>query len=130
MISRTFDAEGFIALVRRLKLYAEVVFPRFDHSLDLAIAGTGVVETDCDMAIVEGNYLLFSEPPWRALAPLWDLSIWLEESETTLRERCIQRWLDYDHTLEAARVRAETNDMQNFRRIVSARLPADVTVLG
>jgi pantothenate kinase len=124
----TFDAAGFIALMRRIKAGNEVVFPRFDRARDLAIAGADVIEADCDVAIVEGNYLLFDEPPWRSLAPLWDLSVWFDVPETVLIERCTHRWLDHDHSPEAAQARAEGNDLANARRIIRARLPADVTV--
>jgi len=123
----TFDSAGFVALANRAKAGGEVVYPVFDRGRDIAIAGAAVIEADCDVAIVEGNYLLFGEEPWSALAPLWDLSIWLEVSEAILRERCVQRWLDHDHTPETALARAEENDLANFRRIASARLPADTT---
>jgi len=126
----TFDAAGFVALVHRLMRRAEVVYPLFDRGRDLAVAGAAVIEPDCDLAIVEGNYLLFDADPWCDLAPLWDLSIWLEVPEPVLLERCIRRWLDHDHTPEAARARAEGNDMANARRIASARLPADLTLVA
>ena len=124
----TFDASGFINLMGRLKQGGEVVYPLFDRERDIAISGAAVIEADCDVAIVEGNYLLLDEEPWRALAPLWDLSIWLETPEPVLRERCVQRWLDHDHTPEAALARAEGNDLANARRISATRLPADVTL--
>ncbi len=124
----TFDAEGFIALTRRLKGGGDIVYPLFDRELDIAIAGAAAIGSDCDVAIIEGNYLLLDEDPWRALSPLWDLSIWIETPETVLRERCIQRWLDHDHTPDAARARAEENDLVNARRVISSRLTADVTL--
>lgn len=126
----TFDAEGFIVLMHRLRDGGEVVYPLFDRRLDLAVAGAAVIEADCDVAIVEGNYLLFDEAPWHKLASLWDISVWFDVPESVLTERCVQRWLNHDHTLEAARARAEDNDMANARRIIRARLPADVTLNG
>ncbi len=124
----TFDAEGFIALAHRLKGGGDVVYPLFDRELDIAIAGAATIEADCDIAIIEGNYLLLDEDPWRALLPLWDLSIWLETPEAVLRERCIQRWLDHDHTPEAAVTRAEGNDLVNANRVTNAVLPADIVL--
>ena len=125
----TFDAEGFIALMHRLKGGGDIVYPLFDRERDIAIAGAAVIEADCDMAIIEGNYLLLDEDPWRELSPLWDLSVWLDTPEAVLRERCIQRWLDHDHTPEAARARAEGNDLVNAKRIIKARLKADEALL-
>ena len=124
----TFDAQGFIALMHRLKAGGEVVYPLFDRTRDLAVAGAGVVAAECDLAIVEGNYLLFDEAPWRELAPLWDLSVWLDISEDEILGRAVQRWLDHGHTEHAARARAAGNDLENARRIIRAQVPADLTV--
>lgn len=124
----TFDVAGFIALVQRLRMQAEVVYPLFDRSRDLSIAGAGMVPPGCEMVIIEGNYLLFDEKPWSDLAALWDFSIWLETAEETIRQRCIARWLAHGHDAEAARIRAEGNDLANARRIRAARLGADMVL--
>jgi fructokinase len=124
----TFDAAGFLTLMRRLKSEGEVVYPIFDRSRDIAIAGACLVPARCDVAIVEGNYLLFAEPPWDKLAQMWDLSVWLDTSVDVVLNRCVQRWIDHGHTPEAARARALENDVANARRIAAARLPADVTI--
>ena len=105
----------------------EVVYPLFDRSRDLAVAGTASIEAECDVAIVEGNYLLFGEDPWQSLKPLWDLSVWLDTPEEVLRGRLLQRWLDHGHTPDEALARAERNDLPNARRILACRLEADVT---
>ena len=124
----TFDGAGFVALMRRLLTEDDVVYPVFDRAQDQAIAGAGRVPAECRTVIVEGNYLLFDEAPWRALTDLWDLSVWVETSEETVIARCVQRWLDHGHGPDAARARAESNDLPNARRIMRARLAADVTV--
>ena len=126
----TFDAEGFIVLMNRVKAGGEIVYPTFDRARDLSVAGAAVIDADCDLAVVEGNYLLFDETPWRSLAGLWDISIWCDTPESVLLGRCVQRWLDHDHTPDEARARAEGNDMANARRIIGARLPADVHFTG
>lgn len=124
----TFDAAGFRSLVARLRDRAEVVVPRFDRARDLAIAGAEVVDADCEVVVVEGNYLLFAEPPWDGLAPLWDLRIFLDLPERELRARLIRRWRDHGLTEGEAVARAEANDLANARRILAARLGADLTL--
>ncbi len=124
----TFDVAGFIALIQRFRSEREVVYPIFDRAHDLSIAGAGVVAPSCDMVIIEGNYLLFDEHPWAALAGLWDFSIWLDTPEETILQRCVARWLAHGYDPEAARIRAERNDLANAHRIIAARLPADVTL--
>ena len=124
----TFDGQGFIALMHRLKAGGEIVYPLFERTRDLAVAGAGVIAAECDLAIIEGNYLLFDEAPWRELAPLWDLSVWLDISEDEILARTIQRWLDHGYTESAARARASSNDLENARRIIRAQLPAGLTL--
>ena len=121
----TFDVDGFSAMVARLKAGGDVVYPLFDRSLDKAIAGAGLIGADTDIAILEGNYLLFDAPVWRELSAQWDVSVWLDTPLDVLRARLVQRWLDHDHTLEEAEARADGNDMANAARVAAHRLPAD-----
>ncbi|MXQ06590.1 nucleoside/nucleotide kinase family protein [Alphaproteobacteria bacterium GH1-50] len=124
----TFDGAGFVALMRRLRTEEQVVYPVFDRGQDQAIAGAGLVPAECPLVVVEGNYLLFNEAPWTALTDIWDLSVWVETSEATVLQRCVQRWLDHGFGPDAARARAEQNDLPNARRVIAGRLPADIVV--
>lgn len=122
----TFDVEGFSNIVARLRGSVEVIHPIFDRERDIAIGGAGVVPADTPVVIVEGNYLLFKEAPWNSLAKFWDLSVWLDVPEEDLRARLIHRWLKLNFTRAAAVNRAESNDMVNVRRVIDARLTADI----
>ncbi|MFO8125117.1 sugar transporter, partial [Yoonia sp.] len=66
----TFDAPGFLRLIRALKTGEEVFAPSFDRTRDLAIAGSVAVPAAAKVVIVEGNYLMFDEAPWSELADL------------------------------------------------------------
>lgn len=122
----TFDAAGFVHLIRRLSEPVEVFVPVFDRTRDLAIAGATVVPADCEVVIVEGNYLLFNQPPWDQLAPLWTLSARLDVPLPELRARLIQRWLSLGLSRAAATRRAESNDIPNAARVIDLALPADL----
>ncbi|MBT0956576.1 nucleoside/nucleotide kinase family protein [Alphaproteobacteria bacterium KMM 3653] len=126
----SFDAEGFVALMPRLRDAPSVVYPLFDRARDLAEAGAGALDADCDTVIVEGNYLLFDAAPWRDLQPFWDISIRLTPPLPLLRQRLVDRWLAHGHSAEAAQARAEANDLPNARLIAQAALPADITLTG
>ncbi|EAR52508.1 hypothetical protein OG2516_05353 [Oceanicola granulosus HTCC2516] len=121
----TFDSLGFLNAMRRLREGDEVVLPIFDRTRDIAIAGAVVVEPSCQVVIVEGNYLLFNERPWLALAPLWDISARLDVPVAELRARLIQRWLSHGLSRTAATQRAERNDIPNALRVVEKSLEAD-----
>lgn len=126
----TFDAAGFVSLIHRLRTEDDVYYPLFDRSHDQAIAGAGHVSASCELVVVEGNYLLFDADPWRLLAPIWDLSIWLETDTATLRRRCTARWLDLGYSTNDAAAKAEGNDLKNAALIAGARLEADVVMTG
>ena len=51
----TFDADGFIVLMNRVKTGEEVVYPTFDRVRDHSIAGAAVIDVNCDLVVVEGN---------------------------------------------------------------------------
>ena len=126
----TFDAPGFLRMVTALKTGDEVFAPLFDRPRDLAIAGAVAVPSEAKVVIVEGNYLMFDEDPWRALAPLWDLSVRVDVPLPELRARLIQRWLSLNYSSAVATRRAEGNDIPNAKRVIDKSLPCDLTLNG
>ena len=125
----TFDFEGFANLLRRIKAAeTPTYYPLFDRPLDKAIAGAGLVPPETEIVVVEGNYLLLDEAPWRDLSELFDFSIYLDTPIQTLEKRLIQRWFDHDHTEADARERALYNDIPNARRVTQNALPATTTL--
>ncbi|GFE64304.1 nucleoside/nucleotide kinase family protein [Litoreibacter roseus] len=126
----SFDAAGFLHLVKRLQNDSEVVYPVFDRPSDCAIAGAAVLKAEVDIVVIEGNYLLFDAPVWRDLKTIWDVSVWLDIPEDVLRDRLIQRWLDHGMTPHEANTRAEGNDLRNARQIAEKKLSADYVIDG
>ena len=122
----TFDAQGFVLTIQRLRDNKEVIVPLFDRQRDIAIAGATAVPADCPVVIVEGNYLLFDEYPWAQLAPLWDVTAYIDVPMADLRSRLIQRWLNHGLSRTAATKRAEGNDIPNAQRVIDRALPADL----
>ncbi len=126
----TFDAPGFIRLIKALKTGDEVFAPKFDRTRDIAIAGAVAVPVDAKIVIVEGNYLMFDEPPWSALSALWDVTARLDVPMPELRARLIHRWLSLNHSRAVATRRAEGNDIPNAQRVIDRALPCDFTFDG
>lgn len=121
----TFDAEGFVALVRRLKAGGAVVYPVFDRDRDLAVAGAGRVEAATRLVVVEGNYLLLDRAPWRELAGLWDLSVMLEVPGDELRRRLTARWQGLGRSPAEVLAHLE-NDLANAETVAEGSMPADL----
>ena len=126
----TFDTAGFIHLVRRLRTEEEVAIPIFDRSQELSRAAADVVTAQDRLLVVEGNYLLLDKPPWPNLAPLFDLTVWIDVPEAELDRRLVARWDHYGRDPVEARAWIDGNDMPNIRRVMRGSRAADVVIDG
>ncbi len=123
----TFDAEGLrVDLQRIRRADTSVAVPVFDRPLDLARAGGRLITREHRIVIVEGNYLLLDQGPWRALHDLFDLRVMLEVEDATLEQRLIERWLSMGHDAESARRKALDKDMPNARLVKTTSIPPDL----
>lgn len=124
----TFDFGGLHALLKRIKDGGEVAIPLFDRDADLSRCSADIVTQDTEIAIVEGNYLLLDKPPWSALLPLADLTIFLQVPMTVLEQRLFSRWLQHGMDSGEAERRAMENDIPNARLVSECSAPPDWTV--
>ena len=124
----TFDALGFVHLLRRLRSGGDAAIPVFDRDADLARAGADLVTAADKYLIVEGNYLLLDEAPWRDLAPLFDLTIFIDVAEAELDRRLVARWDHHGKTPAEARHWIDSNDMPNIRRVTQGSRRADIVI--
>ncbi len=126
----TFDALGFVALLRRLRDNVdEVVYaPRFDRGLEQPVACAVPVPREVPLVIVEGNYLLHGDEPWGLVRPLLDECWYLEPGEEIRRARLIARHEAYGRSPAGARGRALGSDERNARLIALSVARADLVV--
>lgn len=70
----TFDAPGYVALLRRLRDQEDdvVYAPLFDRALDASIGSAVPVHRKTPLVITEGNYLLLKDDGWSGVAELLD----------------------------------------------------------
>ncbi len=127
----TFDADGFLALVRRLRTEkGDIATPVFDRSIDLARGSARIVRHQQRLLIVEGNYLLLRRPVWQELPAFFDLTVFLKPSIETIEARLIQRWLDHGLDADAAARRARGNDLANAQTVLTESGSAHITLQG
>lgn len=126
----TFDAAGFLHLMGRLRTGDEVAIPVFDRSMELSRAAADVVLPSDRFLVVEGNYLLLDEEPWRGLAPFFDLTVFLDVPEAELDRRLVERWHHHGRDPVEARHWIDSNDMPNVRRVTRGSRKADVVIAG
>lgn len=126
----TFDAHGFLHLMGRLRTGEEVAIPVFDRSMELSRSAADVVLPSDRFLVVEGNYLLLDEEPWRGLAPFFDLTVFLDVPEAELDRRLVDRWNHHGRDPVEARHWIDTNDLPNVRRVTQGSRKADVVIAG
>ncbi|MCV9938470.1 nucleoside triphosphate hydrolase [Boseaceae bacterium BT-24-1] len=123
----TFDCAGLAATLRRIRSGGEpVAVPVFDREADLSRAAAAVIPADARFVLVEGNYLLLDRAPWTELAPLFDLTIFIDVPLAELERRLLARWTDLGRSEEAARSWVEGNDLPNARLVIERSRPADI----
>ena len=123
----TFDCAGFAALLKRLKsLENNVAIPVFDRSMELARAGAELIPAATKFLIIEGNYLLLNETPWRDLRPYFDLTVSIDVDRQTLENRLYTRWKQYGKSAQEAREWIESNDLPNIRHVLEHNGEADI----
>jgi len=113
----TFDADGFVSLIKRLRDKDTVPYPTFDRDADRTVPDGGQINETTRIVLVEGNYLLLNQSPWDSLAGLFDMTVRLVVDHETLAARLITRWIDHGLSPENARDRALGNDMVNVRYV-------------
>ncbi|MFC4555919.1 nucleoside/nucleotide kinase family protein [Georgenia faecalis] len=126
----TFDAAGYVALLRRLRAGGpETVYaPLFDRHLEEAIAGAIPVPAEVPLVVTEGNYLLHGDGAWSAVRPLLD-EVWFVEIDDDLRvDRLIQRHVAHGKSPDAAREWVLRSDEANAALVARTRDRADVVV--
>jgi pantothenate kinase len=124
----TYDVSGFVHLLHRLRAEDDVAIPLFDRSLEISRAGADIVTADDRLLLVEGNYLLLQDAPWNQLAPLWDLTVFLDVPEPELERRLIARWHHFGLDGAEARRRAHDNDIPNARIVTRRSAPAEIVL--
>jgi pantothenate kinase len=127
----TFDAEGLIATVARIKAaMRDVAIAVFDRASEMSRACAAIVRRDTPVVLIEGNYLLLDREPWNRLKPLFDLTVFIDVPESVLEERLVARWLQYGFPPQDARRKALQNDIPNARLVAGNSLPADIVITG
>lgn len=135
--SWTFDSASVLALVRTLSSSRPfpsktILAPSFDHALKDPVAGGVEIGPNIKFIILEGNYLLLDEEPWRQIKNLVDDAWFVDVDPKLARTRIAKRHIKsgIEGTWESAVRRAEGNDLLNGVTIREKLVEPDVRVLS
>jgi pantothenate kinase len=121
----TFDAAGYVALLRRLRSAHETVYaPAFRREIEEPIAGAIAVPPDVPLVVTEGNYLLL----WEGVRPLLDEAWYVEMDEETRLRWLIARHVEFGKTPEEAEAWVMRSDQGNAEVVAATRERADLVV--
>lgn len=129
--SDTFDAAGYVALLRRLRgpVPGETVYaPAFHREIEEPIAGEIGVPADTRLVITEGNYLLLDEGPWKDVRGMLDEVWFVDVDDAQRHEQLLARHMRYGRSRQDALDWIEHTDEPNARRIALTAALADFKV--
>ena len=126
----TFDAAGYVALLRRLKHPGpgETVYaPQFRREIEEPVAGAIPVSPEKRLVITEGNYLLM-DGPFALVRDLLDES-WFVATDEALRDAwLLARHVAFGRSAAEARAWIDATDLPNARLILATRDRANLAV--
>jgi pantothenate kinase len=126
----TFDADGYVALLTRLRTppAVPVYAPVFDRGLEESIGSAVPVFPATPLVLTEGNYLLLDEHGWSGVRNCLDEVWYLDVPPEVREQRLLHRRLSYGHEPQAAEDWVRTVDGRNGRTVETSRSRADLVV--
>lgn len=126
----TFDAHGYLNLLRRLRAETgnEVLAPGFERDLEQPIAASITVAPSHRVVVTEGNYLLDDADPWPAVRAELDEVWFVDLDDARRRSRLVDRHVKHGKTREAAQAWVDEVDEPNARRVLARSGTADLVV--
>ncbi|QKW19616.1 nucleoside/nucleotide kinase family protein [Kitasatospora sp. NA04385] len=126
----TFDAHGYLALLRRVAAdrFHDLYAPDFDRTLDEPVAARHLIRPHTRLVITEGNYLAAPTAPWTDARALLRELWYVEADESTRATRLLARHTAGGQDPEAARRRIDDNDRPNAAYVTTTRAACDWTV--
>ncbi|MFD6755702.1 nucleoside/nucleotide kinase family protein [Micromonospora gifhornensis] len=126
----TFDANGYVSLLRRLKRKepTSVWAPEFRRDLEEPIAGAIEVPPEVRLVVTEGNYLLVPQWPWDEVRSLLHEAWFLDLDAELRHRRLVDRHVAYGRSTEEAQAWALGSDEVNAALVTGTADRADLVV--
>ena len=128
----TFDADGYVALLRRLRdahpAAGTVHAPEFRRAIEEPIAGAVAVDPEVALVVTEGLYLLLDAGPFAPVRRLLDEAWYCVAADDERLARLTARHMAYGRSPAEAAAWARGSDARNAELVGPTRLRADVLV--
>ena len=124
----TFDVAATYNCLSKIRQGGRVSFPVYSRELHEPVPDGGVVDASHSIVVVEGNYLLLDENPWRRLHPLFDVRVFISASPDALASALRERHLRGGKTPAATERQIHEVDLLNASRVAAGIARAQVLV--
>lgn len=125
----TFDAAGFVHLLRRIRQGRELVYaPAYSRVLHESIGGVIPVFPGVRVVVVEGNYLLVPTGAWAGVRACLDLAVYVEAPQPARIDSLLRRQRSRGLDEELAQDWVFRSDEANARLIEQTRSYADLVL--
>lgn len=125
-IPESFDAGAFVDLLRRLRSAADTVrAPLFERRIEASIQDAIAIHPKHRLLVVEGNYLLLKDPPWKEVRPLLNEVWFIDTSLETVYDRLVERHKQGGRSEKGAIEKVQNTDMRNAHLIDGTKIFAD-----
>ncbi|HWH98662.1 MAG TPA: nucleoside/nucleotide kinase family protein [Pseudolysinimonas sp.] len=125
----TFDVDGFVATLERLRAPGKVAAPGFDRQIEEPVPDAIEIGADIRIVIVEGNYLLHDHDGWERVRPLLDRVIFLAPDDAVRRERLVARHIAFGKTRAEAEAWVARCDDPNAALVAATAHRADDIII-
>jgi pantothenate kinase len=126
----TFDAFGYLALLRRLRVETDhdVFAPGYDRTVRQPVAASVIVPAAARLVVTEGNYLLATHAPWPAIRSTLDESWYAHVDDAERERRLVARHVRFGKDPDVAARWVREVDAPNAALVAAARDDADLVV--
>jgi pantothenate kinase len=124
----TFDANAAYDCLSEIRQGGRVSFPIYSRRLHEPIPAGGTIDTSHRIVVVEGNYLLLDEIPWKRFRQLFDIRVFILADLEILINSLRGRHLRGGKTPAKVEQHIHQVDLPNARRVASSVARAQVIV--
>lgn len=124
----TFDAAAAYECLAEMRRGGQVRFPVYSRQRHEPVPEGGMVTASHRIVVVEGNYLLLDEEPWRRFRELFDVRVFISASLDTLIEGLRERHRRGGKPAEVTEQHMQRVDLPNIKRVLPGAARAHLLV--
>ena len=125
----TYDVESLLKAIKQLAGAEKAVnLPAYSRQLHEPRPNAITVKPSVGLVLIEGNWLLYKEPPWDRVIPHLDLSIYIAAPPRVIRRSLISRHLAGRKTWQQTRDIYRAADRPNRIRVRDTMDSADLRI--